>query len=485
MSSYKAINNTERLGAEHDNLASVLRYPFRSMELGWLDSYLRGVPAAERATVLLRVMDILMAHTILHEDPFMEEAVTFLHRRIPEKSLPEVSPELVDSFEVTHHVFKTICWTAKFPTSPEEERRGVLKITDTRTAYVCKVVQSKNSPAISAAVPIAAGVALEHVRLLREDLNSRTAFTDLMSSLKTLFFTLSTRSGVPLQGRRPPFSTFVCCTGCSCYAQLRNGYTVFLHQLERAKIIDCAMIAAVNTDDDFMHDVVAELIGSGGRDYMDAPQQDIISRFVHNGRLFYCRMALFDALNLLQFMGKRPDAAAARAKGEEDGYCTLPERVLYLDRYCLMLTWVRDEVAPLRALCELVPHANRTLMTAEGLYPRLMESDCLEDLSTLREYTAALFSAISAPEYHLAVHSRDGFVGKPATMRCACAQCPGKITDLLKCSGCDVTYYCSAQCQKADWERHKHFCHDMESRRGKPVAVESKMTAFKTLKTAV
>ena len=27
-----------------------------------------------------------------------------------------------------------------------------------------------------------------------------------------------------------------------------------------------------------------------------------------------------------------------------------------------------------------------------------------------------------------------------------------------KCSGCKLVYYCSEECQKADWKKHKHIC---------------------------
>ena len=42
-----------------------------------------------------------------------------------------------------------------------------------------------------------------------------------------------------------------------------------------------------------------------------------------------------------------------------------------------------------------------------------------------------------------------------------CAQCGKKKTDgcrLMKCSSCRQVYYCSEECQKKNWRRHKRRC---------------------------
>ncbi|KAJ7618176.1 hypothetical protein DFH06DRAFT_1237283 [Mycena polygramma] len=45
----------------------------------------------------------------------------------------------------------------------------------------------------------------------------------------------------------------------------------------------------------------------------------------------------------------------------------------------------------------------------------------------------------------------------------SCAGCYDDITaaadfDMSKCSGCQLTRYCSSSCQREDWYRHKRFC---------------------------
>jgi MYND finger len=37
-----------------------------------------------------------------------------------------------------------------------------------------------------------------------------------------------------------------------------------------------------------------------------------------------------------------------------------------------------------------------------------------------------------------------------------CAACEKSGSRLRKCSGCELVYYCSTECQRNDWPRHKH-----------------------------
>lgn len=42
-----------------------------------------------------------------------------------------------------------------------------------------------------------------------------------------------------------------------------------------------------------------------------------------------------------------------------------------------------------------------------------------------------------------------------------CQYC-GNSEETLRCSGCHRTYYCSEECQHADWDRHQRFCSSPE-----------------------
>ncbi|KAI9034174.1 hypothetical protein DFJ74DRAFT_648498 [Hyaloraphidium curvatum] len=40
----------------------------------------------------------------------------------------------------------------------------------------------------------------------------------------------------------------------------------------------------------------------------------------------------------------------------------------------------------------------------------------------------------------------------------SCEQCGTESDDLRRCSGCKVTRYCGAACQRAAWKEHKDNC---------------------------
>lgn len=463
------------------NDASVLRYPFCDMNMQWWEEYILRVPAETRTNVMLRVMDCLMAHAILHEDPFLEEAVIRMSAALPKTTQPRhATQDLISAFESAHHVFKAICITAKFPTQEAKGKQDILSMVQSRIRDIEKVSKKPSFRFGPTVVPTSVEVVCR-LQALQKNMDSRQAFMELMESLKRLFFTVSTRNGVTprfdVPGARP-FDTFVCCDGCLCYGRLRASYTIFLRDVEKAKVIDCIMIAAIKESDDLMRDVASELRNEHFRDFMENPAVDDIGRFIHNGRLFYCRAALFTALNMIHHLSELHSSGSNPLGRDGDSYG-------YMDRIVLSLLWVKSEVQGLRYLTELVPLLDRTLTTAEGAYARLGEGNFREDLHTLKDYTTAAFTALSAPEYHLAVHSRDVFVGKPADMKCASPSCPGTTKELLKCSGCDVTYYCSAQCQKADWDKHKNFCHEIESRRSKPAVIKCQISPMQCIKPAV
>lgn len=45
-----------------------------------------------------------------------------------------------------------------------------------------------------------------------------------------------------------------------------------------------------------------------------------------------------------------------------------------------------------------------------------------------------------------------------------CGKNPEDKSKLLKCSQCSAAYYCSKECQKADWKMHKGFCNKMKGK---------------------
>lgn len=440
------------------NYDSVLRYPFREMRMDWFDDFIDTTLSSKRIEVATRLMDCLMAHTVLHEDPFLEKAVTYIYTRV---SGNETFRNMTGPFREAHDVFRIVCMTAKFTVSNASEKNALLNILDQHCRRFHAAAPTMKSDNTEALVAAAAHVT-ECVTFLRKNMTSTEAFRRLMDAIKFLFFTVSTRNGVSPYASNGTslFNTFVCCDGCPCYAKLRTGPTVFLRDMEKIKVLDCVSIAAVNAKDRTMHDVSSKFLHNFCKDFMENPHLDDIGHLVHNGRLFYCRTALFDSLDNIESISS-PHSEIA----------DLPSaKTLTLDRVVLALLWVKSEVKEIRLLCNLVPILNEALAAAEAAYSRLDYEDILQVLYTLKERILAVFLALSAPEFHLGVHSRDVFVGKQADMKCANPACPGTTKDLLKCSGCDVTFYCSSECQKADWDKHKNFCHEIESRRSEPPA---------------
>ncbi|KAH9898435.1 hypothetical protein C8Q73DRAFT_401616 [Cubamyces lactineus] len=52
-------------------------------------------------------------------------------------------------------------------------------------------------------------------------------------------------------------------------------------------------------------------------------------------------------------------------------------------------------------------------------------------------------------------------LGAPDDMRCGNSGCHRgllRTTDLRICGGCKGAFYCSSECQRADWERHQKLC---------------------------
>lgn len=441
------------------NEATVLLYPFREMKLAWWDEFIHSFRSSERATVTVRVMDCLMAHALLHEDPFLEEAVVQIGQKLPKQWSGSIGQNIVASFEVSHHIFKTICVTAKFPSFEQTPKLGLLKMSEQRILEIEKAAK-KPEMKLDAKVTTAVRVVMDHLQNLRQDMDSRNAFVDLMDSMKELFFTVSTKSGVePPQGPKATwFDTFVCCEGCPCCNRLRSGPTLYLRDMEKAKIIDCLMMCAVKQGSDLMRDLTTELMVHHYRNYMENPALDDIGRRIQNGRLFYCRTALYETLGCIQDLARFQGDAAVMKR----------DFAPVLDRAIMYVLWVKNEVKGLRTLGELVPCLDRILVSIEAAIPRLGNAECRQHMATIEDLLLFAFEALSAPEYHLAVHSRDVFLGKPADMKCGNTACPGLTKDLLKCSGCDIAYYCSPECQKEDWEKHKNFCHEIESRRAKP-----------------
>jgi hypothetical protein len=97
--------------------------------------------------------------------------------------------------------------------------------------------------------------------------------------------------------------------------------------------------------------------------------------------------------------------------------------------------------------------------------PPLATTGGLSD-SALREFS-------SAARASLKVHKSEPDIGVPAEAALGCGACgkhalrgddphgirgQGKMRGLSKCGACECAFYCSRECQRADWARHKPVC---------------------------
>ncbi|EPY19286.1 hypothetical protein STCU_01728 [Strigomonas culicis] len=441
-----------------DNEASVFGYPFTEIGIIWWEDYLSTVPKSEHALVMARVMECFMAHTILHEDPFLESAVIVLsgcHLEMIKKGL---TSDLLNPFEIQNLIFRMICFTAKFPDNNEKEQKELLKRIEKRLGEIeqaskhprCRINNETVAPAIHHANKC--------INALRKERNDTIVYLDTMRALKNLFFAVY-EYRVVAQPARPPlrFNTYVCCKGCPCYRRLRSSHTVFLRDVDKAKIIDSIMIVAITEDDTMLRGVAAELMRCHfNGNVIDDPCLDVMANLVHNGLLFRCRAAVFFAINLVcDLQQMQSELKHAQSEG-----------IAALECFIATMLWVRDQVKTMRDVENVVPTINTTVGNAERLCTLIYDrADCMQELGALEGNAKSVFTAIAEPECHLAVHSRDVLYGKPSEMRCNNAKCPKLTNELLKCGGCDTTYYCSTACQKADWEGHKAICLEMESRK--------------------
>eukprot|EP00796_Vickermania_ingenoplastis_P009668 gene9668-6765_t len=444
------------------NSASVLRYPFRQMNMSWWGPFVKAITNDSYPNTPLRITFCLIAHAIIHEDPFMENAVSY----ITSKFTMNFTPEENYQFEL----YKTICRIADFPSLTDLSKRlSFMEEEEQRFMELAKPIfdmHEKQREVVGAAVE----EVCQNFQCLRVDTDTKNnAFFNLMNSLKKLYLKISPGTGIDVPDG--PIDTFVCCEGCPCYARLRSLPTIFLRDVEKAKIIDCIMMAAVKENDVPLRDAASELLYNHFHDFMENPYVDDISYFIQNGKLFFCRAALFDALSLIAYFTQSHE--------------TMRHHKDDVNRIVIPLLWVKNEIREIRGLHELVHFIDKALITAESSYQDVSRQDYPQAFHTIKDHIVVLFSELSSSKYHLAVHSRDVFTGKPIDMKCANPSCDGSTKDLLKCSGCDVTYYCSSQCQKADWDTHKNFCHDIESRRARPTPVEASFSNVMSIKPVI
>lgn len=468
---------TEAAAEKIINNASVFRYPFQTMNLSWLDEYIDTcLDKEDRLQAAMCLLNVLMVFTIMHEDPFLEDAALQFYNTMREKSnkksWPSRTKDASINFDVTHHIFETICVTAKYPNLESTGKVGLLKMTEKLIKDIVKTVETQPDKFDNKKVSGPLTTTLSRMQALRKTPESLDGFDALMSSLKALFFCFSPCVGIysTLQDiNAQTMNTYVCCEGCSCYAKLRSTYTLFIRDVEKTKIIDCLLMMAIKNDNGYVSKLAEDLFARFDCRslFLEKPV-----RRIQNGAFFMVRIVLFDAIRHVNTLVMEMCASPARL-------------VPLIDNIILALYITRKEIKDIKGLNNHVVLVDCAIATAERIYPKLGTEKISQELQTLKDQITNIFICISAPEFHLAVHSKDPLVGKGANVKCGNSDCPGNVKEMLKCSGCRVTFYCSVACQRKDWKTHQFLCREMGLRKLKVTPSKIEDCPIQTLKPAI
>lgn len=467
---------TEAASERTLNNASVFRYPFQGMNLRWLEEYIDAyIPEGERWQAAVCILNVLMAFTVIHEDPFLEDATFHFYSTMQDrgnkKCWPKRSQDASIIFEVAHHVFETICVTAKYPSIDPTGKVGLLKMGEKLIKDIVKAVEAPSVNVDTKKANQTLNTTLSRMQALRRTPDSPEGFDALIGSLKALFFCFSPCAGMhdTSQGMDAnTMDTYVCCEGCPCYAKLRTTYTLFVRDVEKTKIIDCLLMMAVKNDNAYVSELVEGLLTQFD---CRSPFLERPVRRIQNGALFMVRIALFDAFRHVKTLVMDSRASHATLVPPMDNIVL-----------ALYVTW--REIKDIKGLNEHVVLVDLALATAESIYPHLGTEKALQKLRTLKEQITNIFVCVSSPEFHLAVHSKDPLVGKGANVKCGNPECPGKVKEMLKCSGCRVTFYCCVECQKEDWKAHRLLCREMGIRKLTVTPIKAAECPMQTLKPA-
>ncbi|ORC86726.1 uncharacterized protein TM35_000261780 [Trypanosoma theileri] len=457
------------------NSATVLRYPFQIMELGWLIEYIDTcLSREERWAAAMRIINCLMAFALINEDPFLEQAAFQFYDTMIEKGGKKIWPKRTRdvslTFEAAYSAFETACVIGKCPHLDSRKRVGLLKVREEVIKKIEKSLENTSITAGNTKINEVLNISISRMQALRQSPDSSLAFDALMESLKSLFFCFIPCLGLysMIHGSGTKNNIYVCNECCPCFAKLRTTYTLFIRDVEKTKIIDCLLMMAVKEDDDLVAKLVEELFT---RFDCRIPLLEKPIRRIQNGALFIVRMALFDAFRYVKIL-----LTSLRASP-----VTL---IPLMDNVILTLSITRKEMKGIKGLSDHLALVDRASATADSIYSKLGTEKSAQELNTLKEDINRIFSLLCAPEFHLASHSRDPLVGKGANLMCGNPGCPGKVKEMLKCSGCRVTFYCNVECQREDWKTHRLLCNEMRSRKIAPTPVEVVECPVQTLKAA-
>lgn len=446
---------TQKRAKKSTRAVSALRYPFAPMSITWLFTYVNGLKNPRRSVAMCRILECFMCTAISVNDPLMEHAVMQFYTKFSPSVWGKAQSQNTDgvAFELCRQVFEVIGLVKKYPGANAKSKKMLLTLVERVVEDVSRVVLVSKSLGNNKAIPEIVSSVRGNIATLRAQTElSEQSLNGLVSWLKFLFSCLSSHQN---PSQFPDNATFVSCSeDCPCFQTLSCSPAMLLGDVEKVKIIDTFVTSAIREGNNDMATIAIELLDRFTVDFCFS-----VLQHVQNGEYGALRLYVFQAIRLATSI---------------QGHCGTPPVMSYnfieAALHRLKESVSKEHNASLKHMVPLIDNALSCVFDLRSLTD--IAASAVQQLYTLQFDLTQLFNVLAAPQYSLCLHvGTAGFSAEAKGDRgatspvCACPTCDGNNTELLKCSGCKVTYYCSTACQKADWKSHRTICKELAARR--------------------